>query len=60
MKRLGMRIPEEGNLTRVTEYMEDIIAYIKKIIDNGFAYTQPASGKSGDNNSVYFDTQAYM
>lgn len=60
MQRLGMRIPEEQNLTRVTEYMEDIIQYIERIMENGFAYTQPVANTPGDNRSVYFDTQAYM
>ena len=38
-------------LTRVTEYIEPVIAYVQKIIDNGFAYES--------NGSVYFDTQAF-
>ena len=59
MHRLGMKIPEEKNLTRVTEYMEEIIEYIKRIMENGFAYTKDAGSKS-ENRSVYFDTQAYM
>lgn len=59
MRRLGMRIPEEKNLTRVTEYMGEIIEYIQRIMDNGFAYTKDVSQET-DNRSVYFDTQAYM
>lgn len=59
MHRLGMKIPEEKNLTRVTEYMTEIIEYIEKIMENGFAYTK-AAGSESDNRSVYFDTQAYM
>ena len=55
-----MRIPEQKNLTRVTEYMEEIISYIERIVENGFAYAQTPSASSGDNRSVYFDTQAYM
>ena len=54
-----MRIPEEKNLTRVTEYMTEIIEYIERIMENGFAYTK-AAGSSSDNRSVYFDTQSYM
>jgi cysteinyl-tRNA synthetase len=37
--------------TRVTEYMPEILDYIQKIIDNGFAYSI--------NGSVYFDTEKY-
>lgn len=34
-------------MTRVSEYIPEVIEYIKKIIDNGFAYHS--------NGSVYFD-----
>ena len=39
-------------LTRVTEHMDDIIAYVKKIISKNFAY--PTS-----DGSVYFDIAAF-
>lgn len=38
-------------LTRVSEYVPEIIEYIKKIIDNGLAYES--------NGSVYFDVEAF-
>lgn len=38
-------------LTRVTEYVPEIVEYVAKIIENGTAYA--AEG------SVYFDTKAF-
>ena len=38
-------------LTRVSEYMDEIRAYVQQIHDNGMAYAV--------NGSIYFDTQAY-
>ncbi|KAI6037594.1 tRNA synthetases class I (C) catalytic domain-containing protein [Pisolithus marmoratus] len=49
MDRLGVRRPDI--LTRVTEYVPDIVDFVKRIIDNGYAYTH--------SGSVYFDTLAF-
>jgi len=38
-------------LTRVSQYVPEIVAYIEKIIENGFAYAS--------NGSVYFDTMKF-
>jgi len=45
MKKLNVALPEV--ITRVTEYVPEIVAFIKKIVDNGYAYES--------NGSVYFD-----
>ena len=49
MARLRVRPPD--TLTRVTEYVPEIVTFVEKIIDNGYGY--PAGG------SVYFDTKAF-
>jgi len=49
MKLLGMR--PASALTRVSEYVPDIVRYVQQIIDNGFAYAEE--------EGVYFDTQAF-
>lgn len=49
MKRLGVRPPDI--LTRVTEYIPEIINYVSTIIQNGFGYVS--------NGSVYFDTTKF-
>ena len=38
-------------LTRVTEYVPEIVSFVQRIIDNGFAY-------EGEGN-VYFNTEAF-
>lgn len=47
-----LNVLEPNILTRVSEYVPEIIEYIKKIIDNGYAYVS----KSG---SVYFNTKVF-
>jgi cysteinyl-tRNA synthetase len=49
MKNLNVELPEI--MTRVTEYIPEIITFIEKVISNKFAYES--------NNSVYFDVSAY-
>lgn len=49
MQKLGIDPPDV--LTRVTEYVPEIVLYIQKIIDNGYAYLS--------NGSVYFDTTTF-
>jgi len=49
MTALGVKEPDI--VTRVTEYVPQIVDYIKGIIDNGFAYDS--------NGSVYFDTTGF-
>ena len=49
MDRLGVRPPTV--LTRVSEYVPEIVAYIETIVANGLGYEA--------NSSVYFDTQAF-
>ncbi|KAF8813902.1 hypothetical protein BYT27DRAFT_7180683 [Phlegmacium glaucopus] len=49
MARLRVRDPD--TLTRVTEYVPEIVAFVERIISNGFAYE--AEG------SVYFNTLAF-
>ncbi|KAJ3713838.1 tRNA synthetases class I (C) catalytic domain-containing protein [Lentinula raphanica] len=49
MRRLRVRDPD--TLTRVTEYIPEIITFIDQIVRNGYAY------ESG--GSVYFDTKTF-
>lgn len=49
MKELGVRVPDV--MTRVTEYITEIVDFVKTIQDKGLAYET--------NGSVYFDTVAF-
>lgn len=49
LRKLGVKNP--NYITRVTEYVPEIIAFIEKIISNGYGYES--------NKSVYFDIKAF-
>ncbi|THU96744.1 cysteinyl-tRNA synthetase [Dendrothele bispora CBS 962.96] len=49
MNRLRVREPD--TLTRVTEYVPEIVSFVERIIKNGYAYESEGS--------VYFDTQTF-
>lgn len=49
MDALGVRAPDV--LTRVVEFLPEIIDYVQRIVDNGIAYES--------NGSVYFDTAKF-
>lgn len=51
MTKLNVRVPNV--IIRVSDVMPQIIDYIQKIIDNGFAYVT-------DDGSVYFDSNEYV
>jgi tRNA synthetases class I (C) catalytic domain len=49
MKSLGILPPE--HITRVSEFIPEVVAYIQQIMDNGYAYES--------NGSIYFTVEAY-
>lgn len=49
MKRLNVELPDV--VTRVSEFVPEIVTFIQKIINNGYAYEA--------NGSVYFNVAKY-
>ncbi|KAF9793211.1 tRNA synthetases class I (C) catalytic domain-containing protein [Thelephora terrestris] len=49
MRRLRVRDPD--TITRVTEYVPEVVAFVEQVIKNGYAYVV--------DGSVYFDTNAF-
>lgn len=49
LEALNIELPDQ--ITRVTEFMEEIVKYIEQLIANGYAYEIKGS--------VYFDTESY-
>ena len=49
MKNLNVELPDV--ITRVSEFIPEIIDFIKKIIENGYAYES--------NGSVYFNVSKF-
>ena len=47
----ALNVMYSNYITRVSEYIPEIIAFIEVIINNGYAYEK--------NGSVYFDIEAY-
>ena len=46
-----LRVREPDTLTRVTEYVPEIVSFVERVIANGYAYEV--------DGSVYFDTRAF-
>ena len=46
-----LRVKEPDTLTRVTEYVPEIVAFVERIVKNGYAYEVEGS--------VYFDTNKF-
>ncbi|SPO25352.1 probable cysteinyl-tRNA synthetase [Ustilago trichophora] len=54
MKRLHVEPPT--TLTRVSEYVPEIVTFVQQIIDRGYAYSE---GLDQDKKNVWFDTRAF-
>ncbi|PWN46611.1 putative cysteinyl-tRNA synthetase [Violaceomyces palustris] len=54
MNRLHVERPT--TLTRVSEYVPEIVAFVQRIVDNGYAY---AEGENEGKRNVWFDTRAF-
>lgn len=46
-----LRVREPDTVTRVTEYVPEIVAFVDKIVKNGYAYESEGS--------IYFDTVSF-
>lgn len=63
MRALGVREPDA--ITRVSEYVPDIIRYVEKIIENKYGYEAVGTAadndrKDGNGRSVYFNTRNFI
>ena len=47
----ALNVENPSIMTRVTEYVPEVVAFIGRIVDNGYAYES--------NGSVYFDTKKF-
>ncbi|KAG8991512.1 hypothetical protein FRB90_001314 [Tulasnella sp. 427] len=47
-----LRILQADTVTRVTEYVPEIVQFVERIVQNGYAYAT-------EDGSVYFDTRAF-
>jgi cysteinyl-tRNA synthetase len=50
MEALNVELPDV--ITRVSDYVPEIVQFIEKIVGNGYAYES--------NGSVYFDVKKYQ
>lgn len=50
---INLNVIPPNVLTRVSDYMEEVINFIQKLVNRGYAY------KSIQSNSIYFDTLKY-
>lgn len=48
----ALRVQPADTVTRVTEYVPEIVAFVQRIVDNGYAYAT-------QDGSVYFDMRAF-